>query len=315
MGAVIRQRWFDNPATLRSLLVVFALFNLGLTAWFLIGDQPAPLLVPQFVPQPRPTSLSTEQHLAPEKIAFIVETRMLDNLIPLILHFSSVLGPSWHVVLFTMESTWEMPTSARFQHAIEEKRVSVRFLPPDTNLSRWKYVSRFLTRPWIWEQMRSAERVLLFQTDSIICSRSNWTADDFLQWDYIGAPLNPFMNSSSFNGGLSMRNPKLILDILASDRNDYDDNWNNNRTELCVEDVWYYTKFAELPHAKIPDLETAKYFSVESYWYDRPFGFHAPRDWNEDRMDEIWKYCPEVELVERGRKKFPINLTSDWLEW
>ncbi len=236
---------------------------------------------------------------------------MLDNLVPLMLHFAMVLGPSWQVVLFTMENAWEMPPSPPFQRAVQEGRVDIRFLPPETNLKKWKSVSLFFTRTWLWEQVQSASRVLLFQMDSIICSNSNQTVDDFLEWDFIGAPVTSFLGGRGYNGGLSLRNPKMILDILRSPSNDFDELWRTNQTGLFIEDQFYYNKMVELPHARLPDPEVAQQFSVESVWYDRPLGFHAPRLWNPDRMDEIWKYCPEVELISKEKKVLFVDLTED----
>ncbi len=240
----------------------------------------------------------------------IIDTRIPDNLVPLILHFAMVLGPSWTVVLFTMEAAWEMPASPPFRRAVQAGQVRIQFLPADTNLKKWKTVSWFFTRPWLWEQVQSASRVLLFQTDSIICSNSNKTVDDFLEWDFIGAPISPFLGGHGYNGGLSLRNPKMILDILASPSNDFDELWRTNQTGLYVEDQFFYNKMLALPNAKLPDREVAKQFSVESYWYDRPLGFHAPHTWNEDRMDQIWKYCPEVQLSSKEKKILFVDLTE-----
>ncbi len=140
---------------------------------------------------------------------------MSGNLIPIILHFSAVLGPSWQIVLFTMEPTWKMPASVPFRRAVEEKRIRVQFLPPETNMADWWNVSLFLLKPWLWEQLKSASRVLLFQTDSIICSNSAHKIEDFMEWDFIGAPYARYIGPG-YNGGLSLRNPNLILEILKA---------------------------------------------------------------------------------------------------
>ncbi|KAH8891616.1 hypothetical protein GQ53DRAFT_648258 [Thozetella sp. PMI_491] len=220
------------------------------------------------------------------------------------LHFSEVLGPSWQVVLFTMEEMWTMPSSVQFQNAVQTDRIRIQFLPPDAIVTQWIWVNYFLTRPWIWQQVESASRVLLFQMDSIICSNSNMTVDDFLEWDYIGAPI-PSAWGEGYNGGLSLRNPKMILDILASPSNDFDTKWDPGHFKSYTEDQWYYAKMKELPHAKLPDRDVAKRFSVEQEWYDQPVGYHAPRLYNRKRMQEIWEYCPEVELVNRDNKRLP----------
>ncbi len=65
---------------------------------------------------------------------------------------------------------------------------------------------------------------------------------------------------------------------------------------------------ARLPHARLPSIEVAKQFSVETIWYDRPLGFHKPRVWNPKHMDEIQKYCPEVGMINEGN--VPINASA-----
>ncbi|KAH8898704.1 hypothetical protein GQ53DRAFT_635717 [Thozetella sp. PMI_491] len=227
------------------------------------------------------------------------------------LHFSNVLGPSWLVVLFTMENMYaNFKPSPAFQRGIQGGRIAIRFMPPDTNLKKWKQVSRFLTRPWLWEQVRAASRVLMFQTDSIICSNSKHSMDDFLEWDFIGAPVNPFLGQG-FNGGLSLRNPKMILDILASPDNDFEEMWKANKTGQYLEDQFYYNKMLARGDAKLPSQDIAQQFSVETVWSEWPLGYHAPRLWNADRMEEIWAYCPEVEMTSREKKVLFVDLTED----
>ena len=82
-----------------------------------------------------------------------------------------------------------MPTSGPFERAVEDKRIHVLYLPPGMDMTDYISVSVFWTRPWLWEQLQGVDKVLTFQIDSIVCSKANVTADDFLEWDYIGAPL------------------------------------------------------------------------------------------------------------------------------
>ncbi len=254
-----------------------------------------------------PIVIPTPEDISADKVAMVVETRLEGNLVPLILHFSAVLGPDWHMVLFTMEEGWKMPTSGRFQKAIRDKRISVKFMPADTDMVNWLNVNVFLTRPWLWEQVKSASRALLFQTDSIICANSNYTIDDFLHFDYIGAPYAPVFGEG-MNGGLSLRNPQLILKLLASPLNDFDQKWAEGKYNECVEDAWYYRKLKEIGNTTIPDFDTAKEFSVEAVWNEWPFGYHAPRMWHRKRLDRIRKYCPEVDLINHDNKTNPFPI-------
>jgi|SRR3989344_2170475 len=63
------------------------------------------------------------------------------------------------------------------------------------------------------------EFVLIFQHDGFILSANNWR-DEFLNYDYIGAPWIGYYNENTEynvgNGGFSLRSKKL-LEILAND--------------------------------------------------------------------------------------------------
>src|SRR5277367_600394 len=86
------------------------------------------------------------------KVATIIENRPFDNLIPLILHFSSVLGPTWPIVLFTSLSLSNLSDSAPFKAGLMDGRFEIRSLPSDVQFTNHKDVSSFLTKPWFWEQ-------------------------------------------------------------------------------------------------------------------------------------------------------------------
>jgi hypothetical protein len=85
----------------------------------------------------------------PRPIAVVIETQMTANLIPIMLHFSSVLGPTWTIRLYTLEADWTTPPSTAFRRATADGRIDISWLPPATNLSSSTSVSSFLTSPWL----------------------------------------------------------------------------------------------------------------------------------------------------------------------
>ncbi|KAI9740669.1 MAG: hypothetical protein M1818_004633 [Claussenomyces sp. TS43310] len=162
---------------------------------------------------------SSSETYTPRNVAAIIEDRPLASLAPLLLHFSSVLGPAWPIVLFASEDVH--PDSVPFLRAVEEGRNSVRRLPPDVHFANHQAVSEFLTLPWFWEQLAPAGHVLLFQADSILCANSDARVEDFLGYDFVGAPMDVPANPSvgygaGYNGGLSLRNRSMMLDIVNS---------------------------------------------------------------------------------------------------
>lgn len=142
------------------------------------------------------------------------------NLVPVVLHFAAVLGPKWPVVLLTRKDKWVEPASPAFRRLMAERRLHIFFLPAETTFPDHRSVSVFLTRPWFWEQFESAGRVLMFQADSVICGNSGRTVDDFLEWDLVGAPVAA-KYGVGYNGGLSLRNPKLVLEVVRDPANDF----------------------------------------------------------------------------------------------
>ena len=247
-------------------------------------------------PPSPPVRYASSEPIHAEKLAVVIETHMTKNLIPLMLHFASVLGPGWKVILFTIESNWKTPQSVPFRRALQQNRITINYLPEDADFGSREAVSEFLTRPWFWEQLQSAYRVLLFQTDSIICANSNYTVEDFIHYDFVGAPLKSDFGSG-YNGGLSIRNPKMMLSLTTSQAFSYREDSKSGRVEYSFEDQWFYTRLSERNDANLPSQETAMKFSVETIYYETPLGYHQPQRWQPDNMEQIQEYCPEVGML------------------
>jgi len=222
-----------------------------------------------------------------EPKAIIIESVLVPNTIPLILHFAGVLGPRWGIILFVLEETWSPATSAPLLRLQKSGQVEIRFLPAGTVLTDSRSVSRFLTLPWLWEQTVAAERVLMFQADSILCSASEQAVDDYLAYDLVGAPIHE-QYGRGYNGGLSLRNPRAYLNItktvdFASSGHGY-------------EDQFFYEELLR-NGARLPETDVAKRFSVETIYYETPLGYHQPQRWQGSNMPQIEQWCPEVNLL------------------
>lgn len=234
------------------------------------------------------TSTTTATALAPDgPRAVIIESAMIPNLVPLTLHFATVLGPAWGLVLFTLADGWVEPRSPAFQRHLASGHIEVRFLPPATALTSSQAVSRFLTAPWLWEQLAGARRVLLFQSDSVLCAKSEAAVDDYFEYDYVGAPIAP-MYGQGYNGGLSLRNPAAFLNVtrevdFAASGHEF-------------EDQFFYQELKRRG-AAMPAVEVAKTFAVETIYYETPLGYHQPQRWQAQRMGEIEQWCPEVKML------------------
>lgn len=95
----------------------------------------------------------------------------------------------------------------------------------------------------------------------MLCANSPRKVDDFLYYDFIGAP---FKTEKGFNcnGGFPIRTREKMLDIALR----------YTREPMSrYEDTWFVERLRELlpkpdgePGANLPTLETASQFSVET---------------------------------------------------
>jgi len=124
--------------------------------------------------------------------------------------------------------------------------------------------------------------VLTFQTDGFILNPQAWT-DDFLKYDWVGAPWPNATNSKVGNGGFSLRSKKLLE--FSSKLKYLDDIGVNVNSKCTPEDHLicrsYYHK-AIKEEIKFAPIELAKKFSYEvpidndsSFHPLSSFGFHG----------------------------------------
>ncbi|KAI1742167.1 hypothetical protein F4680DRAFT_41977 [Xylaria scruposa] len=221
-----------------------------------------------------------------DRVAVIIEDRPLGNLIPVILHFHSVLGPEWPIILYTSPATAsELLRSTPFSRAVSSSEIEIRHLPHDTT----------------FDSHASA--------DSILCAASSRRVDDFLEYDLLGAPIDPRFGTG-FNGGLSLRNRELVLRVLERWDFGVDSAVVDAPREWRYEDQWFFARMKELGEngeladelgvkVHLPDQDTAARFAVETIWVEgqMPLGFHQPQRWQGEHMSDIMEYCPEVGMI------------------
>ena len=172
------------------------------------------------------------------KVAVIVETRFRPNLVPLILHFSGVLGPSWPILIYTSaESVGQFSASAALGRYLKSGAIQVRMLPQTVLFTNLDSVNEFMTEKWLWEDLAPAEHILIFQSDSMLCANAARSVDDYFAYDFVGAPIAKGLGKG-YNGGLSLRKRSTILNILEK----WD--WKKTKKEGSrFEDQWYFNRY------------------------------------------------------------------------
>jgi hypothetical protein len=243
-----------------------------------------------------------------DKVAVITDTQYTSRLIPLILHYHAVLGPSWPIIFYTSQETVNehlqsssQKSSAIWRHAVEEGRIQVRIIPSEFDLSSREGVNLYLSRPWLWEQLTPAQHVLIFQADAIICANSHHTVEDFFEWDWIAATLHG--TEHLYNGGLSLRNRTMILDILG-EGNNWEEETKSGEWTMGGEDVWFSRKMDQRG-ARLPEENIALQFACQHEWHlakqKEPLGYHKVHKNAPRFLPEIASWCPEIALAAPGK--------------
>lgn len=131
-------------------------------------------------------------------------------------------------------------------------------------LSSSEYNS-LLTSTYFWDKLITYERVLIFQSDSALLRKG---IEDFMYWDYVGAPWSDPSHQHGGNGGLSLRNPKVMLDVIKT--RPYNESIHGN------EDYYFcdLIKFREWI-GKLAPREICSRFSCEAIYKLGTLGTHA----------------------------------------
>jgi hypothetical protein len=244
-----------------------------------------------------------------DKVATISDSKYTPNLVPLILHFHAVLGPEWPIVFFTTPEVMaqiEPPASenattpAAWKRAVDTGAIAIRHIPSEYDMSNRTDVNKYLTRPWLWEQLAPAKHVLVFQADAMICANAPRSVESFFKWDLIGGWVRP----KDFNGGLSLRNREILLDIL------YESTWEEDIAAGRIrptteEDAWTSGRFKN-KSASLPDKEEALQFALQYDWQIEasrtPLGYHKvhKKIQKSQNMEKIVAWCPEIALARPG---------------
>jgi len=215
--------------------------------------------------------------------AIIVEPRKHKALKFVLQNFLENLSNDWNIIIFHGNLNIEYVNNIVQTDLLEYKdRVSLVNLNID-NLTRDEYSSMFITNRHFYDHIPT-ETFLVFQTDAIIFSKHKHLINDFLQYDYVGAPWNhmPKNGQTVGNGGLSLRKKSKMLEIMEKDDYTY-----------LAEDVFFAcTDKVDLYK---PSHDDAKRFSIENIPSDIAFGGH--QSWLAayyHRNFPLYDYYPEI---------------------
>lgn len=167
-------------------------------------------------------------------------------------------------------------------------------LPEPWSLESKEDVHRLMTDVRFFDTfMPHVEWLLKFEADSMLCANSYESLDDWLGFDWAGAPRH-IDDRFAGNGGLTLRRMSIVRKILT---------FQNRVNDTLPEDQWYGRRLTHMPGARVAKGDMESHFSVEQAYYPRPLGFHIldklPEEiWRaKERRKEIFDYCPELSMV------------------
>jgi len=199
---------------------------------------------------------------------------------------SNLRPGNWCIVIVTTSDARpfyeeHFPFATFITHPLQNKSV---FNIEDYNI--------MLKDSYIWNILcnNGIEHVLLVQDDGIILRPG--LEDAFLCYDYVGAPWphsdalkEAGVTNYVGNGGLSLRNVKLMLEI-TNDPDSCRDMMFNNNLQPLPEDVFFSVEVAKRK-GNVPSIEHAKQFASEMILCETSLGIHKP-----------WGYFPLQQIID-----------------
>lgn len=195
------------------------------------------------------------------KIAVIIEPRKHKALSFVIKNALSVLDKSWDIYFY------HGTTNEEFARSVLPRNNRLHYRSVNkSNLTPNQYNSLLLSKEF-WENL-PGEHVLIFQTDSYLIPDSKHHVNEYLKYDFIGAPFREDRRIGC--GGLSLRRRSSALKAL--------ERLNTRRAfqnaVACQEDRFFAGIFLRSSEYTFPTFEVAKHFCVGTCYYDKPFAVH-----------------------------------------
>lgn len=189
--------------------------------------------------------------------AIIVETRVLKDLVEIINEKHMKFLPEGTDLIIYHSYENESFVKEKFPNAILRNLGNAPMMMRDYNY--------FLINKTFWTALHNYDRVLIFQHDSRLLRTG---IEEFYPYDYVGSPW--VFQNHGFNGGLSLRNPKVMGDICG--RFAY--------SGIENEDIYFSNIMVKYPTLyKLAPREVGLKFGVEAVYALGSLGIHAPWKW------------------------------------
>ncbi|KAL8971125.1 MAG: hypothetical protein Q9183_001203 [Haloplaca sp. 2 TL-2023] len=231
------------------------------------------------------------------KLAMLVEINPFGHLPALLLHMMAVIPYEWRFIYMgSKKSIVRMRTSLPIREYEKSKKLKMIEVPAGFDASDNEGMHRMMTHRRFYEDIVDpAEWFLLFRSDTILCAQSNQTVNDWLEYDWVGAPWR-LDDRFGGNGALSLRRVSAVKQVLR---------FQSRLNDSDPSDRWFSMRMGLLPNSKMAPASKEAEFSVENVWHDKPMGYRLADPlpdsvWaDKDRRKQIFTYCPEVKIIHK----------------
>lgn len=128
------------------------------------------------------------------KVALMIEPRPIPHLVPQILHMINTVPPDWRFVFIgTEKSVVSVGRAFATKHQQVIGKMDLMVLPEPWEIESKESVFRLLTDLRFYDEfLPGVEWILKYEHDSILCSNSGKSLNDWLDWSWAGAPRYAF---------------------------------------------------------------------------------------------------------------------------
>ena len=128
------------------------------------------------------------------------------------------------------------------------------------------------------------EVFLVFQTDSVICSANKDLINEFIEYEYSGAPWRDglgFQSRIVGNGGFSLRRKSKMMEVM-------------HKCSRNMNEDWFFSQGCREVGVYKPSFEQAKRFSIETQFSPVALAHHSSWKYhNADVIALMEDQCPE----------------------
>ena len=232
--------------------------------------------------------LKNEIFVTDDCIGVIVETRPHSALEFVVCNFVEQTGK--RVQLFHGKNNFTFILKSKISNLVNNGMVFLVKLEID-DLNANYYNSLFLNEKF-WRLIVARNKVIVFQTDSVICKSSSYRLSDFIHFDYIGAwwhnrlmPNGLILDGGV--GGFSIRDYELSIESV---RRFTTNTWQGGEDD-------FFAFHIELLGGKVGKKSDCIKFCTQNEFITESYSAHQVTNLNAKALKKFLQYCPDAQKI------------------